>query len=399
MQHAGFAGGEIQGYIGAGLAGATGAKHRADLGDLLGQATDVGIGKAGRFGKQTLLAPHHIADPRHQFVGIEGLGDVVIRPGLEAGDAVGRHALGGEKHHRRTPQSLIPPQALEQAKAIAARHHHVRDHHIGQHLLRHRPALLAVVGGGHLEALVFEVGLDGRAHARFVVHQQQPHRRAGDRRCAGIGEAGRAGGRDVGHWRNLSGGGGDYLFAFRQLARKTQLPRRSRQNSRVLARLLRKAAGPPHHVIQPVGPADRPPRIQKPHNHALAVAGDALRRLGVTAHHIGGDHHPVGPLAPDIHPPEIGGARILLHTEHPHAEVPLQAFPLLQDHQIGRPFRAAAGFCRLGWGRRPATGQRHGGHFQAGQQQADPQPLARPGGGLRHPVLAAGPGAPQGQKS
>ncbi|MFN9955011.1 MAG: hypothetical protein ACK55I_18085, partial [bacterium] len=94
-----------------------------------------------------------------------------------------------------------------------------------------------------------------------------------------------------------------------------------------------------------------------------------------------------------------GVARILLQPAHPHGEVPLQAFALLQDHQLGRPLRAAAGLSRPGADRRPAAGQHPSGHFQAGPQQAGPQPLARPGGGLGRPVLEAGPGAPQGPKS
>ena len=158
------------------LLGTARGEQGANLGDLLGQLANVGIGEAGRLRQQALLALDDVVDPGHQLIGIEGFGDVVVAAGLEAGDAIGRHALGGEKDHRGAAQALIGPQLLEQPVAIEAGHHHVAEDHVRQHLLGHGPALLPVNGGGHRKALILQIGLDGRAQARFVVHQQQAHR-------------------------------------------------------------------------------------------------------------------------------------------------------------------------------------------------------------------------------
>ena len=146
-----------------------------------------------------MLALGHVAHPRHQLIGIERLGDVVIHPGQIALGAVRRHALGGEENHRGAAKPFIGAQLLQQAIAIEPRHHHVADHHIGQHLLRLGEAFLPVHRGGHLKAFVFQVGLDRRAQTGLVVHQQQT--RGGRRGLCGFS----GGGGRVAHGWNRSG--------------------------------------------------------------------------------------------------------------------------------------------------------------------------------------------------
>ena len=177
LQHAGLPRREHMLGRAGWLLGTARGEQGANLGDLLGQLANVGIGKAGRLRQQPLLALDDIVDPSHQLVGIKGFGDVVVAAGLEAGDAISSHALGGEKDHRRAAQPLVGPQLLEQAVAIEARHHHVAEDDVGQHLLGHGPALLTVVGGGHRKALIFQIGLYRRAQAGLVVDQQQAHGR------------------------------------------------------------------------------------------------------------------------------------------------------------------------------------------------------------------------------
>ena len=137
------------------LFGTARGQQGANLSDLLRKLADISVSEAGGLSQQPLLALDDVVDPGHQLVGVEGFGDVVVATGLEAGDAIGRHALSGEKDHRRATKTLVGAQLLEQAVAIQPRHHHVAEDYIGQHLLGHRPALLTVVGGGDREAHIF----------------------------------------------------------------------------------------------------------------------------------------------------------------------------------------------------------------------------------------------------
>ena len=155
---------------------ATALQHRANFADLFGHLAQVGIGVAGRFFEQALLALHHVAHPNHQLVRVKRLGDVVVHPGAEAGDAIGGHALGGEEDHRGSAETFVFAQQLEQPEAIHPRHHHVAQHHIRQLALGLLPALFAIGGSADDEAFILEVGLHRCAQAGLVVHQQHPRR-------------------------------------------------------------------------------------------------------------------------------------------------------------------------------------------------------------------------------
>ncbi len=75
-------------------------------------------------------APQQGADAQHQFARFEGFAQIVVRPGLEAGDAILRGAAGGQQQDRQV-LGLCQPQRLRQFEAAFARHHHVQHHQIG----------------------------------------------------------------------------------------------------------------------------------------------------------------------------------------------------------------------------------------------------------------------------
>lgn len=88
-------------------------------------------------------AAQHGAQPRQQFLDGEGLGQIVVRPGIEAGDAVGDLAAGGEQDHRHAPRTLgAGAQLRQQAETVAIRQLAVEQHGVmdavGQGLLRLR---------------------------------------------------------------------------------------------------------------------------------------------------------------------------------------------------------------------------------------------------------------------
>ena len=62
-------------------------------------------------------------DPGQQLVEGEGLGQVVVGAGVEAGDPVGHLVAGGEHEHRRAVAPL--PQQAADGQPVDPRHHHV----------------------------------------------------------------------------------------------------------------------------------------------------------------------------------------------------------------------------------------------------------------------------------
>ena len=190
-----------------------------------------------------MLPLGHVADASHQLIRVEGLGDVVIHAGEIALGAIRGHALGGEKDHRGAAETFIGPQLVEQSVAIQPRHHHVTDDHIRQHLLGFGEPVLAINSRGDVEALVFEVGLHGRTQTRFIVHQQQTHRR-----LIGLG----CGHGQTSSWRNLGASGcwqPQHFLGFNQLGGITELSGLLSQAFRFLAGQGGVTGRPPHQMI------------------------------------------------------------------------------------------------------------------------------------------------------
>jgi hypothetical protein len=108
-------------------------------------------------------------DAQQQLVGLEGLGEVVVRAGGEAGDAIGRLGARGEQQHRQPRRRAQVPGQVEPG---LAGHHHV-DHRDVEGKGREARARLRGVGrGGHREAVAREELAQQLAQARVVVDDQ-----------------------------------------------------------------------------------------------------------------------------------------------------------------------------------------------------------------------------------
>ena len=92
-------------------------------------------------------------DPQEEFLGLEGLGEVVVGPGLEPRDAVGGVALGGEKQDRRR---AIGAQAAAEADAVLAGHHHVEHDQVELEPRQDPAGMGGVARGGDQKAVARE---------------------------------------------------------------------------------------------------------------------------------------------------------------------------------------------------------------------------------------------------
>ena len=92
----------------------------------------------------------HRPDPRRQLVQVERLGDVVVRPQVQALGLVGGGAPGGQQDHRDGPALAQLPHDLD---AVDAGHDDVEQDDVRPDLLRLLESLLASGGGDHAETL------------------------------------------------------------------------------------------------------------------------------------------------------------------------------------------------------------------------------------------------------
>ena len=103
---------------------------------------------------------------RGELVGVERLGDVVVRAEVEALRLVGGRALGGEQDHRhRAPLAQLP----HHLDPVQVRHDDVQQDDVRADLLGLGQRVLAAVGGHDAEALLRERDADELRDARFVV--------------------------------------------------------------------------------------------------------------------------------------------------------------------------------------------------------------------------------------
>src|SRR5215210_7569321 len=113
-------------------------------------------------------------DPRHQLLHAEGLGHVVVRPGLEALDLVLLGVLGGDHDDHDLPVAL--PQPLAQPDAGLARKHHVEQDEVGPQPARQLRGLRPVQGLVRAEALPAQVVREGVEDHRVVLDDQDLRR-------------------------------------------------------------------------------------------------------------------------------------------------------------------------------------------------------------------------------
>jgi len=120
-----------------------------------------------------LRAAQDRAQARRQLARRAGLRHVVVGAELEADDAVHVVAARGEHDHRHAARLADAAQRLD---AVHLRHHHV-EHHDGE-VGREPRRRLAVVHGGHREALALEVFLEHAGELDVVVGEQDRGRHA-----------------------------------------------------------------------------------------------------------------------------------------------------------------------------------------------------------------------------
>ena len=115
-------------------------------------------------------------DPGHQLAGVEGLGEVVVRPQLQAHDLV--HVVGAGGEHDDGHRAVLAQPAAD-LPAVHPGHHQIQHDQVRLEPARRFQALLPVPRGVHAEALAVEVEPGELDDALFVVYDQNGGRHGG----------------------------------------------------------------------------------------------------------------------------------------------------------------------------------------------------------------------------
>ena len=132
------------------------------------------------------LALLGLAKREGEVCGGEGLGEVVLRAGLDGRQRVVVRAVRAHhQHHRGRP--ALPQLREEVHPRAAAGHAHVGDHVLRGVALHHGERLVDARGGDHVPTLLSQVRAKREAEVLLVVDEQHPHRRFRARRPLGHG--------------------------------------------------------------------------------------------------------------------------------------------------------------------------------------------------------------------
>ena len=115
------------------------------------------------------VPPELAADPGRQLLGVEGLGDVVIRPHGQSQDLVGVLAFGRQHDHRQIP---LLPDPHQSGQTVQLRHHHIQHDQV--HRLR-QCQIHGLQAVGCLQApvaLPLQCDGDGTGDLGVIVHHQ-----------------------------------------------------------------------------------------------------------------------------------------------------------------------------------------------------------------------------------
>ena len=109
------------------------------------------------FGFGALRSPHQGADPRHELVGAEWLGEVVIGADVEPDDAIGLFSPCRHHDDRDGSRRRIGAKRTAHFQPAHARQHDVEDHEIERLLARAGECLVARGDGVSRPAGSFDV--------------------------------------------------------------------------------------------------------------------------------------------------------------------------------------------------------------------------------------------------
>jgi len=142
--------------------------------DLTGARVELEVCECELLVVAVVCSPQERAHAGQKLLEREGLRDVVVRSGVEPGNAVADlHARGEHEDRKAAAAAAHAPGHLE---AVHARHEDVEDHRVrlvaGLQFLERS---LAVVGQRDLVALELERAAERLAHRPLVVHDQDLH--------------------------------------------------------------------------------------------------------------------------------------------------------------------------------------------------------------------------------
>jgi hypothetical protein len=98
-------------------------------------------------------AAQHGANPREQFVGIEGLDQIVVGPFVQPFDAIAAMAPRRQHDDRHVAMAA---DLMQQSESVDLGQHDIEDHKIVSLLQSARQPVAAVVRRGHLVAVLRE---------------------------------------------------------------------------------------------------------------------------------------------------------------------------------------------------------------------------------------------------
>ncbi len=114
--------------------------------------------------------------PGDQFGRLDRLGDIVVRPRIEAGDDIGNLALAGEHDDRNLAAIRHGAQIADEFQPIHFRHHQIGDDHVRRRVAQVIESLAAVAAKLHMIACGLELGLKQVSKLDLVLDQEHVRR-------------------------------------------------------------------------------------------------------------------------------------------------------------------------------------------------------------------------------
>src|SRR5690606_11604042 len=114
------------------------------------------------------------AHPKNEFLGAEGLGEVIVRAECESANAICLLAPGCEHEHRNIRGGWIGAKGLEYFVARESREHEIQDYERGPFAPRHLECIGPGRDAGYAIARAREAINHEGGDLGFVIHDQNP---------------------------------------------------------------------------------------------------------------------------------------------------------------------------------------------------------------------------------